>query len=168
MRLFKEDVDKMELEEKVVYINRVSKTAKGGRTMRFSALVVVGDRNGLVGVGTGKSAEVPEAIRKGVEAAKRNLTRVSLVGTTIPHEILGEAGAGKVLLMPAKEGAGVIAGGPVRAVCELAGIKDIKAKSLGSPNARSIVNATMNGLMAMKTVERVAKLRGKSVDEILN
>lgn len=168
MTFYKDDVEKMELEEKVVYINRVSKTAKGGRTMRFSALVVVGDRNGLVGVGTGKSAEVPEAIRKGVEAAKRNLTKISLVGTSIPHEVLGQAGAGKVLLMPAKEGSGIIAGGPVRAICELAGIKDIKSKSLGSPNARSIVNATMNGLLAMKTVERIAKLRGKSVDEILN
>ncbi len=165
--MYREDRDKQELEEKVVYINRVSKTAKGGRTARFSALVVVGDRNGRVGIGTGKSLEVPEAIRKGTEAAKKNLVTVSVVGTTIPHPIEGSDGAGRVLLMPAKEGTGIIAGGPVRAVCELAGIRDIRAKSLGSPNARSIVNATMKGLTSMKTVEQVAKLRGKSVDEIL-
>lgn len=168
MATYREDRDKQEFEEKVVYINRVSKTAKGGRTARFTALVVVGDRNGRVGVGTGKSLEVPEAIRKGVEAAKKNIVRVPVVGTTIPHTMEGVAGAGHVILMPAKEGTGVLAGGPVRAVCELAGIRDIRAKSLGSPNARSIVNATMNGLLSMKTVEQVAKLRSKSVDEILN
>lgn len=167
MSMYKEDRDKRELEEKVVYINRVSKTAKGGRTARFSALVVVGDRNGRVGIGTGKSLEVPEAIRKGVEAAKKNMTTVSIVNGTIPHPVEGQDGAGHVLLMPAKEGTGIIAGGPVRAVCELAGITDIRAKSLGSPNARSIVNATMVGLKNIKTVEHVAKLRGKSVAEIL-
>ncbi|MCI6157267.1 MAG: 30S ribosomal protein S5 [Peptoniphilaceae bacterium] len=164
--MFKED-NKQELEEKVVYINRVSKTAKGGRTARFSALVVVGDRKGRVGIGTGKSLEVPEAIRKGTEDAKKHLVNVPLVGTTIPHQTLGQAGAGSVLLMPAREGTGIIAGGPVRAVCELAGITDVRAKSLGSSNARSIVNATMKGLLNMKTVEQVAHLRGKSVDEIL-
>lgn len=164
--MFKED-NKQELEEKVVYINRVSKTAKGGRTARFSALVVVGDRRGRVGIGTGKSLEVPEAIRKGTEDAKKHLVNVPLVGTTIPHQTLGQAGAGSVLLMPAREGTGIIAGGPVRAVCELAGITDVRAKSLGSSNARSIVNATMKGLLNMKTVEQVAHLRGKSVDEIL-
>lgn len=163
--MYKED-NKQELEEKVVYINRVSKTAKGGRTARFTALVVVGDRNGRVGVGTGKSLEVPEAIRKGSEAARKNLVRVPIVGTTIPHRVEGVSGAGHVLLMPAKEGTGVIAGGPVRAVCELAGYGDIRAKSLGSPNARSIVNATIVGLTSMKTVEQVAKLRSKSVDEL--
>ena len=165
--MYQED-NKHELEEKVVYINRVSKTTKGGSTARFSALVVVGDMNGRVGVGTGKSLEVPEAIRKGREAAKKHMVRIPVVGTTIPHTSEGVDGAGHVRLMPAKEGTGIIAGGPVRAVCEVAGIKDIRAKSLGSPNARSIVNATMQGLTAMKTAEQVARLRGKSVDEILN
>jgi len=163
----REDINKHELEEKVVYINRVSKTAKGGRTARFSALVVVGDRNGRVGIGTGKSLEVPEAIRKGADAARKNMVNVSIVGTTIPHPIEAADGAGRVLLMPAKEGTGIIAGGPVRAVCELAGITDIRAKSLGSSNARSIVNATMKGLTSVKTVEQVARLRGKSVEEVL-
>ena len=157
-----------EFEERVVYINRVTKVAKGGRTMRFSALVVVGDRNGRVGVGTGKDNEVPEAIRKGVEDAKKNLETINIVDGTIPHETVGIDGAGRVLMKPAAEGVGVIAGGPVRAVCELAGITNVRAKSLGSSNARSIVNATMAGLRGVKTVEEVAKLRGKSVEEILN
>lgn len=157
-----------EFEEKVVAINRVTKVAKGGRTMRFSALVVVGNRNGVVGIGIGKANEVPEAIRKGVEDAKKNAVEVNIVNGTIPHEIYGEKGAGLVLLKPAKEGVGVIAGGPVRAVCELAGIQNIRAKSLGSSNAKSIVNATIAGLRAVRTVEEVARLRGKSVDEILN
>lgn len=157
---------KQDLEEKVVYINRVSKTAKGGRTMRFSALVVVGDGKGRVGVGTGKSLEVPEAIRKGADEAKKNMVTVPVVGTTIPHPIVGKAGAGQVLLMPAREGTGIIAGGPVRAICEVAGISDIRAKSLGSHNARSIVNATMDGLLNMKTVEEVARLRGKKPEEL--
>ncbi|MFM1533797.1 30S ribosomal protein S5 [Helcococcus ovis] len=157
-----------EYEEKVVDIARVTKVAKGGRTMRFSALVVVGNRKGSVGVGMGKANEVPEAIRKGVEDAKKNAVNINVVNGTIPHEIYGAKGAGLVLLKPAKEGVGVIAGGPVRAVCELAGITNIRAKSLGSSNAKSVVNATIAGLKAIKTVEEVAKLRGKSVDEILN
>lgn len=160
--------NKSDLEEKVVQINRVSKSAKGGRTVRFTALVVVGDRKGNVGVGTGKSLEVPEAIRKGVEEAKKNMVSIPMVGTTIPHRIEGVHGAGKVLLMPAKEGTGVIAGGPVRAVCELAGLGDVRAKTLGSPNAGSIVNATMNGLTNLKSAEHLARLRGKSVEELLN
>lgn len=157
-----------EYEEKVVAINRVTKVAKGGRTMRFSALVVVGNKKGSVGVGIGKSNEVPEAIRKGVEDAKKNAVQINIVDGTIAHEIYGEKGAGLVLLKPAGEGVGVIAGGPVRAVCELAGISNIRAKSLGSSNAKSIVNATIAGLKAIKTVEEVARLRGKSVEEILN
>lgn len=165
--MYKED-NKQELEEKVVSINRVSKTAKGGRTARFAAIVVVGDKNGRVGIGTGKSLEVPEAIRKGADEAKRSMVRVPLVGTTIPHTITGRHGAGKVLLMPAAEGTGIIAGGPVRAVCEMAGITDIRAKSLGSSNARSIVNATMDGLLRMRTAEQVGRLRGKSVEELLS
>ena len=168
MRNNRVDVRNTEFEERVVAINRVTKVAKGGRTMRFSALVVVGDKNGLIGVGTGKANEVPEAIRKGIEDAKKNVVRVNLVEGSIPHDILGVDGAGKVLLKPAVEGVGVIAGGPVRAVCELAGIVNVRAKSLGSANARSIVNATMAGLKGLKTVEEIAKLRGKSVDEILN
>ena len=168
MRNKQEDLKNTEFEERVISINRVTKVAKGGRTMRFSALVVVGDRNGRIGIGTGKANEVPEAIRKGVEDAKKNVVNVNVVDATIPHETVGVDGAGRVLLKPAREGVGIIAGGPVRSVCELAGIRNIRAKSLGSSNARSIVNATMAGLLGLKTVEEVAKLRGKSVEEILN
>jgi small subunit ribosomal protein S5 len=161
------DPSTLDLKEKVVFINRVAKVVKGGRNFRFSALVVVGDENGNVGVGTGKSIEIPEAIRKGIEDAKKNLIHVSMVGTTVPHEIYGMFGTGKVLIMPASEGTGVIAGGPVRAVLELAGLKDVRAKSLGSNNARNMVNATLNGLSRLRTVEEIAALRGKTVEEIL-
>lgn len=161
------DPSTLDLKEKVVKINRVTKVVKGGRNFRFSALVVVGDENGHVGVGMGKSAEIPEAIRKGIEDAKKNLVKVELVGTTIPHEINGRFGTGNVLIMPATEGTGVIAGGPARAVLELAGLKDVRAKSLGSNNPRNMVNATINGLGSLRTAEQVAKLRGKSVEEIL-
>lgn len=161
------DASKLDLKEKVVAINRVAKVVKGGRNFRFSAIVVVGDLNGYVGVGTGKSVEIPEAIRKGIEDAKKNLVKVPIVGTTIPHQITGTSGAGTVLLMPAQEGTGVIAGGPARAVLELAGIKDIRTKSLRSNNPRNMVNATIQGLASLKTAEEVAKLRGKAVEEIL-
>ncbi|CDF58871.1 30S ribosomal protein S5 [Thermobrachium celere] len=161
------DPSKLNLKEKVVYINRVTKVVKGGRNFRFSALVVVGDEKGHVGVGIGKAVEVPEAIRKGIEDAKKNLIKVSLTGTTVPHDVVGDFGASRVLIMPAKEGTGVIAGGPVRAVLELAGIKDVRAKSLGSNNPRNMVNATINGLSKLRTPEEIAKLRGKTVEEIL-
>ena len=157
----------LELKERVVHINRVAKVVKGGRNFRFSALVVVGDENGHVGVGMGKALEVPEAIKKAIDDAKKHIIKVPLVGTTIPHEIIGEFGAGRVLLKPAKEGTGVIAGGPVRAVCELPGIRDMGAKALGTQNPRNVVNATMQGLMGLKRAEDVAKLRGKTVEEIL-
>lgn len=161
------DPSTLDLKEKVVSINRVAKVVKGGRNFRFSALVVVGDENGHVGVGIGKSAEIPEAIRKGIEDAKKNLVEVALVGTTVPHTIEGIFGTGRVLIMPATEGTGVIAGGPARAVLELAGLKDVRAKSLGSNNPRNMVNATINGLSELRTAEQIAKLRGKTVEEIL-
>ena len=160
------DVSSMELEERVVTINRVSKTVKGGRIFKFAALVVVGDGNGLVGFGIGKSGEVPDAIRKGIEDAKKNVIKVALKGTTIPHEIKGKFGAGEVLLMPAPKGTGVIAGGPARTVCELAGIKNIRTKSLGSNNKQNVVLATLSGLSSLKAPEEVAARRGKSVEDL--
>lgn len=161
------DAGKLDLKEKVVAINRVAKVVKGGRNFRFSAIVVVGDGNGYVGVGTGKSIEIPDAIKKGIEDAKKNMIKVPVVGTTIPHEVIGKSGSGSVLLKPAAEGTGVIAGGPVRTVLELAGIRDIRTKSLRSNNPRNMVNATMQGLSSLKTAEEVAELRGKTVEEIL-
>lgn len=156
-----------EFTEKLVNLNRVSKTVKGGRVMKFAALMVVGDGKGRVGFGTGKAAEVPEAIRKGIEDAKKNMVTVSLSGTTIPHEVIGEFGAGRVLMKPAAPGTGVIAGGPVRAVMEAAGIHDIRTKCLRSNNPQNVVSATLIGLKALRTPEQVAKTRGKNVDEIL-
>ena len=161
------DPQGLELAEKVVSINRVSKTVKGGRIMKFSALVVVGDGNGTVGFGLGKSGEVPDAIRKGIEDAKKNMINVSLSGSTIPHEIIGEAGAGRVLMKPAAPGTGVIAGGPVRIIMEAAGIKDIRTKCLRSNTAVNVVAATFEGLKSLRTPEEVARTRGKSVDEIV-
>ena len=160
------DASTLDLSEKVVAINRVAKTVKGGRIMKFSALVVVGNGNGIVGFGMGKSSDVPDAIRKGIEDAKKNLIEVSLKGSSIPHEIIGNFGAGSVLLKPAPEGTGVIAGGAVRAVIEMAGIKDIRTKCLRSNNPCNVVRATVNGLQSLRSAEQVAAIRGKSVAEI--
>ena len=153
--------------EKVVHLNRVSKTVKGGRVMKFSALMVVGDGKGKVGFGLGKAAEVPEAIRKGLEDAKKNMVNITVAGTTIPHEVIGEFGAGRVMLKPAAEGTGIIAGGPVRAVMEAAGVKDIRAKCLRSNNPQNVVAATFQGLRSLRGPEEVARIRGKSVEEIV-
>ena len=159
--------EQSEYVEKLVALNRVSKTVKGGRVMKFAALMVVGDEKGNVGYGTGKAAEVPEAIRKGIEDAKKNMVKVSIAGTSIPHEIIGEFGAGRVMLKPARPGTGIIAGGPVRAVMEAAGIHDIRAKCLRSNNPQNVVAATFEGLKALRDPAEVAKTRGKSVEEIL-
>ena len=156
-----------EFKERLVSINRVAKVVKGGKNFRFTALMVVGNENGKVGVGLGKAAEIPEAVRKGVEDAKRHMVEVPIVGTTIPHQVEGKFGKGHVRMLPAEEGTGVIAGGPARAVLEMVGIRDIRTKSFGSNNPSNCVKATINGLTQLRTAEQVAKLRGKTVDEIL-
>ena len=161
------DASTLDLKEKLVNVNRVAKVVKGGRNFRFSALVVVGDRDGHVGVGMGKATEIPEAIRKAVEDAKKNLITVPIVGTSIPHEVIGRFGRGKVLLLPAPEGTGVIAGGSVRAVVEMAGIKDIRTKSYGTNNPANCVKATIEGIKELRTASQVAQVRGKTVEEIL-
>ena len=161
------EADTLDIQEKVVHLNRVANVVKGGRTFRFSALVVVGDGNGHVGCGMGKAAEIPDAIRKGIDDAKKNMITVPMYNSTIPHEIIGEYGAGRVLLKPAAEGTGVIAGGPARAVLELAGIIDIRTKCLRSNNPKNVVAATIEGLASLKSVEEVAQLRGRKPEEIL-
>ena len=161
------DASTLDLKERLVSINRVAKVVKGGRNFRYSALMVVGDENGHVGVGMGKAAEIPEAVRKGVEDAKRHMIDIPLVGTSIPHAVEGKFGKGHVRMLPAQEGTGVIAGGPARAVLEMVGIKDIRTKSFGSNNPANCVKATMDGLRQLRTAEEIAKLRGKTVEEIL-
>ena len=161
------DTSTMELKERLVFINRVAKVTKGSKNFRFTALMVVGDENGHVGVGLGKAAEIPEAVRKGIADAKRHLVEVPLVGTTIPHAVEGKFGKGHVRMLPAEEGTGVIAGGPARAVLEMVGIKDIRTKSFGSNNPANCVKATIDGLTQLRTAEQIAKLRGKTVEEIL-
>lgn len=161
------DASTLDLKERVVAINRVSKTVKGGRIFKFAALVVVGDGNGIIGFGLGKASEVPDAIRKGIEDAKKNLIKIALKGTSIPHEVIGVYGAGRVLMKPAPQGTGVIAGGPVRAVLETAGIRDIRTKCLRSNNPCNVVNATIAGLASLRNIEEVAAVRGKTVEEIL-
>ena len=161
------DASSLDLKEKLVAVNRVAKVVKGGRIFRFTALMVVGDENGIVGIGHGKAAEIPEAIRKATEDAKRNLVKIPIVGTTIPHEVKGRFGKGLVLLLPAEEGTGVIAGGPVRAVLEMAGVKDVRTKSYGSNNPANCAKATLQGLTSLRSAEMVARLRGKSVAEIM-
>ena len=161
------DARQLDLQERVVEVRRVTKVVKGGRNFRFAALVVVGDENGHVGIGSGKAMEVPDAIRKAVEDAKKNLIKVPMVGTTIPHEVIGHFGAGRIIIMPAQEGTGVIAGGAARDLLELAGLKDVRAKCLGTRNPRNMVNATIEGLKSLKTAEQVAALRGKKVEDLL-
>ncbi|MDD2496027.1 MAG: 30S ribosomal protein S5 [Tissierellia bacterium] len=161
------DASQLDLKEKVISINRVTKVVKGGRNFRFSCLVVVGDENGHVGVGMAKAIEIPDAIKKAIQDAKKNLIEVPLKDTTVTHEIIGRYGAGRVLVKPAKEGTGVIAGGPVRAVLELAGVRDVRTKCLGTNNPRNVVNATIEALKSLKKPEEVARIRGKSVEEIL-
>ena len=161
------NADELDIKERIVNINRVAKVVKGGRTFRFSVLVVVGDENGHVGAGTGTAAEIPDAVRKAIDSAKKNMINVPMVGTTIAHEIIGEYGAGRVLLKPAGEGTGVIAGGGARAVLELAGIRDIRTKSLRSNNPNNLVNATIDGLKNLKVAEEIAALRGKTVEELM-
>ena len=165
-RKFEKEVP--EFKERLVATNRVAKVVKGGKNFRFTALMVVGNENGKVGVGLGKAVEIPEAVRKGIEDAKRHMIEVPVVGTTIPHQVEGKYGKGHVRLLPAEEGTGVIAGGPARAVLEAAGIRDIRTKSYGSNNPSNCVKATLNGLAQLRTAEQIAALRGKTVDEILN
>lgn len=164
---FKDSTERDDIKEKVVSINRVAKVVKGGRNFRFTALVVVGDENGRVGSGLGKAAEIPDAIRKGIEDAKKNMITFPLKDGTVPHETIGISGAGKVLIKPAAEGTGVIAGGPVRAVMELAGVKNIRTKSLRSNNPKNVVNAAIEGLKSLKSAEEVSRLRGKAIEELL-